>query len=517
MKPSFLIYLCLLFAVQIMARPPGTLLLNMLTKNEAAHLDRTLPKWAKIIDYWVIGIDEHNTDDSPAIIKKHLGHIPGEIVVVHFEGMGPTWSELVEVGIKNYPQATHGILADADFMPMQDRLDKMQLDIRCSKHMYTIWTQDHRTERKMDWIYRNIPGAVVKRRTHQILEVPALPNQEVFQTLIDLNVEEREGGYGDRTGKKSERYIGFLKADLEDYPGDARTLYYLAYAHLELWLKNQDNPSERDWDNLKTAVDYFIQRSEVEGNKEEKWFAMLKLGEIFERFYKDWSNAKKWYDKCTKDDSERADAWFYLGQHYRLSAEYPTALPYLFKAASLPIPTRSLFQWHYLYRCLSKIELGRAMTALKDNQIKWDEMKETKKLLLQADCSEGDPGNSAEVRSLLGMIDAKLVLSSNKGDPKVVSGKKLMSFVAKNLDTLEDALPSTIFSPLIDLIDKVRVFVDQHKSSSTSPSCRAYRQATTPYLKFIKQHANHIQQHLDDSVLWDKWVQVNFRVRALCP
>jgi hypothetical protein len=28
---------------------PGTLLLNMLIKNEEAHLERTLPRWAKII------------------------------------------------------------------------------------------------------------------------------------------------------------------------------------------------------------------------------------------------------------------------------------------------------------------------------------------------------------------------------------------------------------------------------------------------------------------------------------
>lgn len=59
---------------------PGTLLLNMLIKNEAYHLDRSLPKWAPIIDYWIIGIDDKNTDNSEEIIKKHIGHIPGQTV-----------------------------------------------------------------------------------------------------------------------------------------------------------------------------------------------------------------------------------------------------------------------------------------------------------------------------------------------------------------------------------------------------------------------------------------------------
>jgi len=59
---------------------PGTLLLNMLIKNEAFHLERSLPKWAPLIDYWIIGVDDKNTDGSEEIIDKYLGHIPGQKV-----------------------------------------------------------------------------------------------------------------------------------------------------------------------------------------------------------------------------------------------------------------------------------------------------------------------------------------------------------------------------------------------------------------------------------------------------
>ena len=58
-------------------RPPGTLLLNILAKNEEVHLRRTLPEWAKLIDYWVIGLDEFNTDKSAAVIHSILGAHPG--------------------------------------------------------------------------------------------------------------------------------------------------------------------------------------------------------------------------------------------------------------------------------------------------------------------------------------------------------------------------------------------------------------------------------------------------------
>lgn len=351
-------------------RPPGKLLLNMLIKNEEVHLERTLPKWAKIIDYWIVGVDDNNTDSSPQVIMKHLGHIPGEIVIVHFDGMGPTWSKLVDIGIKKYPQATHGIIADADYAPMYPTFDKMDLDIRCSKHMFTIWTEDHQNERKMDWIYRNVCGAKVKRRTHQVVEVPPLPDQEVFQTLVNLHVDEAVGGYGDRSGDKHERYMHWLEKDLEEYPGDTRTLYYLAYANFEIFLAKSNNPTQKEWDHLSRAVELFKERGAItqHGFYEERWFALLKIGEIYERFYQNWSEASKYYKMCIDSDGDRADPWFYHGQHYRLVQDWSNGVVSLWQSAALPIPTRSLFQWLYLYNCLSKLELARILVGF-NNQL----------------------------------------------------------------------------------------------------------------------------------------------------
>jgi hypothetical protein len=33
-------------------------------------------------DAWIIGVDDHNTDNSEEVIRRHLGHIPGQIVIV---------------------------------------------------------------------------------------------------------------------------------------------------------------------------------------------------------------------------------------------------------------------------------------------------------------------------------------------------------------------------------------------------------------------------------------------------
>ena len=58
--------------------------------------------------------------------------------MVNFDGMGPTWTVLVKKGLELYPNATHGVLSDADFTPTITSLDKWQLKMECSKHMYRI-------------------------------------------------------------------------------------------------------------------------------------------------------------------------------------------------------------------------------------------------------------------------------------------------------------------------------------------------------------------------------------------
>jgi tetratricopeptide (TPR) repeat protein len=486
----------------------------MLTKNEAEHLDRTLPAWAKIIDYWIIGIDDANSDNSEEVIQKHLGHIPGATVVVKFDGMGPTWSILVEEGLKRYPEATHGIIADADFKPMSDKLDKMQLDIRCSKHMYTVWTETHDNERKMDWIYRNIPGAVVKRRTHQTLEVPELPNQEVFQTLIDLAVEERTGGYQDRTPGKNKRYIQFLEDDLVDYPNDARTLYYLGYAHYDNFKKvheiSPDGAPEEAWDELRLGMDYMEKRMASDGNEEERWFTVLKYAEIQERYLGNWEMAEKYYRECIETDKERADPYFYIGQRYRLRGEPRKSLDMLEKAATLPTPQRSLFQWHHLYNCLSNVEYARAVGDIEDAEISL--LKKARRILSRGDCNF-DRNVLAEQSQLLDqlVIRERVANAKTKGKSgnyaRVKLTKRVLKHLGNQLDDLEDELVNasieededvTLFHALLQEMRRLNDFVSKFKKikgqNTPKPTCRDYRLATTSYLKFTDQYREEIEE-----------------------
>ena len=338
----------------------------MLCKNEADNLARTLPIWSNVIDAWIIGLDDANSDTSRQIIEQYLGHLPGKIVDVHFVDMGTTWGELVEYGIQYYGEYTHGIMADADFMPIS-KLDKNELRMDVWKHTVKIYTQGTDATREVDWVYRNVEGVKVKRRTHQIIEVPLLPQQkqeDVITPMLNWILEEKPGGYQDRSGVKHERYLKFLEDDLKDYPGDIRTMFYLGNAHYELALMNIQNLAPKHHDHLDAALELFDQVFHME-KSERAWHARLRSAEIVIRFYKNWKRAENFYLDCIKNDPARVEPYIYIGNHYRQSVktekDIERAKKYLWKAATLLTPDRTLFMNYYMYKCLGKLELGRLM------------------------------------------------------------------------------------------------------------------------------------------------------------
>lgn len=95
------------------------------------------------------------------------------------------------------------------------------------------------------------------------------------QTMIDLVVQEHTGGYQDRTPGKQDRYIGWLKKDLVDFPEDGRTLYYLGLAYFEQYTIDQKAKGVDDVTHLITALDYLDRRIAIPDSHdsyyEERW------------------------------------------------------------------------------------------------------------------------------------------------------------------------------------------------------------------------------------------------------
>eukprot|EP00961_Rhodomonas_salina_P129850 1748980-Rhodomonas_salina.3 len=74
-------------------------------------------------------------------------------------------------------------------------------------------------------------------------------------------------------------------------------------------------------------------------NSLNRYQAMVKVGELCERWLWDYDCSLDWWSRALAMDPDRAEAGFYLGQHFRLRrGEFKKALGYLRKAFALPVP-----------------------------------------------------------------------------------------------------------------------------------------------------------------------------------
>jgi len=286
----------------------------------------------------------------------------------------------------------------------------------------------------------------------------------------------------------------------------------------------------------------------LSGNVEERWFTMLKLGEINERYFSNWAEAERWYLECTKNDSARADAFFYLGQHYRLAGVPWKALPFLDTAASLEVPERSLFQWHFLYNCLSKVEFARAVSMIEPGEKEVDEEKEVNKALrylYQAKLC--DAALESERKSLIATLDTRRQrLISRSGDKEsdsnsivaatvaqgVKSIKSLVKFVGSNVDDMEEDLDSvstevvsqrtgkklSLFKAVLYFATMMDDFTVTFKNSKDKSEfgCREYRLATTPYLRFFGRYGALMRKELANDKYMDDLEAKTLVVRNFC-
>lgn len=352
----------LLFHLYVTKAEDPSLVLVMLVKDEAVHLQRTLPRWKSIIDFWVIGLDEDTSDDSASVIESSLSGTPGEIVKISFDGMGPSWSKVMKRAFELFPEASHGICADADFSPVMLQFDKSELDMGCSKQSFQVLSPERGDHRYIDWIYRNIEGAQMTKRVHQRLYVPAT-NLKCSRSTVKLFVEESSGGFQDRSGDKPERYRDWLLKDLEDDPNDAKTVFYIAQSYLDVFRSKPDDTSKSHRKQLEKAIEFFERRSEMEGDPDETYFAFLRLGQIYETMVSDgWDRAQSYYETCLQLDKEIGEAWFRMAQHYRMKEKkYSVALALMDKMAVLPVPRKNIVVWTYLYTCLGNLEYARVV------------------------------------------------------------------------------------------------------------------------------------------------------------
>jgi hypothetical protein len=285
----------------------------------------------------------------------------------------------------------HGILADADYTPLNLNFDRSELSLWTSAQLFRVFNEEQTNERQLDWIYRNIPGARVVRRCHHSIQVPPQPGQSTDYYHIDtpgIRLSDRAGGYGDRAGGKQMKYIRWLEDDLIEWPNDGHTLYYLAHSHHDYF---ELSPRPENLHHVHSAVKYFEQRVNVTaGSPEGRFWALVKIAEMQTRWLGDDAASEETYRRAIRMDPWRVDGFFYYAKLYRSLGNETEAERILGPTHTMQIPPRSWFVWHDLYRCVARLEYARTVWSLPIQHLTDGKIAQAIRALNNAQCSGGD-------------------------------------------------------------------------------------------------------------------------------
>lgn len=262
------------------------LILLTMVKNESRIMERLLGSVKGHVDGIVI-CDTGSTDNTIELANRYMTthEIPGTVYQYPFKNFGASRTQSFEccqdwVGKQGWDaKNTWALLLDGDMM-LQDPIDKAALGATNAERIAGVSLKQFNG----GLLYSNMrllrcsEPWICKGGTHEAWTCP--PNKE---TMLFGSPILKDLGDGGCKSDKYERDIRLLKEDLENMPGDARTLFYLGQTYLCL----------RDWPN---AIETLKKRIDAGGWDEENYIAQVYLGECYENSGDSANAIKAWLD-----------------------------------------------------------------------------------------------------------------------------------------------------------------------------------------------------------------------------
>ena len=205
--------------------------LVMIVKNAGNILRVCLQNNKKYIDYWTI-VDTGSTDNTCNIIKEELKDVPGQLHYCDFIDFSQARNRSLDLSSKSCKYTI--ILDDSYFIKGGNTLrnllittNKDCLSIKIGKYNGNCFTNDYYSKR----IIKSSCNFKYKYRVHEDIDtydVEHIKEKDIF--IDDLEYKS----HTTRSFNRYNRDIEMLLLDLQDYPDDAKTIYYLAVTYYNL-------------------------------------------------------------------------------------------------------------------------------------------------------------------------------------------------------------------------------------------------------------------------------------------
>ncbi len=320
-------YILQIYVLQTNGINEPSIVLTMISRDEAVNFKSNLALWLPIVDYFTILVDNRTVDDSHAAINQILeGRAKGyKIIDYVFDGFGPSRTLSLQEAWKHFPQATHVIIGDPDWKPDTVTMSKSALDFQHTVFRFTVYDRSGITYRQMDWMLLHREGLKMRYNLHEVLDIGV---ESYFVKSIPWVAHEIEqkGSWHTTVGhnnsfslKRLMFDVSLLEKDLVEYGHDPHTHNYLGITYhgiIEELYKQSNKVITTEIEKYITlASKYLMLRTtstyESEFAEERLYSAML-LGSIYINMFNDLTKGEKWMQICYTYDESRTECAIHL-------------------------------------------------------------------------------------------------------------------------------------------------------------------------------------------------------------
>jgi len=312
-----------------------TLCLNMIVKNESHVIRRCLEAVKPAIDCWVI-FDTGSTDGTQEMIRNILQDIPGELHErpwVNFE--------------HNRNEALRAARNKADYLFFLDADEEIVFEKPFDK---SSWDKDFYMLRAKgevsDFFHPNIvssdPGWHWVGALHECITHVKRVDGEI---LSDVYVNRPQDGARSKDPEKHAKDIAILQDAMKKEPWNARHVFYLA----QTYAASKDLPS---------ALKYYEKRALMEGDDDETFWTLFRLGCLQEIMGKDLWKIIQTHDLAHQKNPFRAEPLERMA-HLFNSNKCPSLAYMVAKfGITMKVPTAlnsDFYPWVYEYGMLAQL------------------------------------------------------------------------------------------------------------------------------------------------------------------
>ncbi|GMH82552.1 hypothetical protein TL16_g09297 [Triparma laevis f. inornata] len=344
------LYLSLFTPTTSTSDKPISLACLLMVRDEAFNIRNNIPLWYShdptFFDAFVVAVDERTTDDTILALEQTIpSHVSRFIYMYKFDGFGNSRTEVFKNTWSQFPNITHVMVADPDWQPNLDLINKNDLSHDIDSYQFKIWDRSGLTTRNTNWLMRHTPGLYFNYYVHELLRFehggPYLDKQKNLTWEVS-EVEQGHSwhqtvGHGEagnrgasRTYKRFEFDLSLLEREQNDprYTDSDHTLYYLGAVYCAM-VEGSPNyvPPFLSGQNLtgnqltlaSKCTHYHTQRillHSTSPNRELTYASHRWLPYAYMHMHLDYASAEPHYLDCINFDPERVDCPMELSKLY---------------------------------------------------------------------------------------------------------------------------------------------------------------------------------------------------------